>query len=49
MLNADSKIVALTKGISEQYKTLLGVLIGVTVVFTIGFAIIINLFGKVSM
>jgi hypothetical protein len=34
--------------ISKQYKTLLGIMIGIMVTFIIGIGVVINLMGKVA-
>lgn len=47
LLNADSKITDLCASMSKQYKTMLGIMLGVMVTFVIGIGIVINLMGKV--
>ena len=47
MIEVDNKITKLLEGISKQYKTLLGILIGITVTYVISTAIIIKLIGKI--
>lgn len=47
LLNTDSKITELCTAISKQYKTMLGLMLGVMVTFIIGIGIVINLMGKV--
>lgn len=48
LLNADSKITDLCEAISKQYKTMLGIMIGVGVTFVISIGIVINLMGRVG-
>lgn len=48
MLSADSKIVKLVGDMSKQYKTMIGIMTGVSVTFIIAIAIVINLMGKVA-
>lgn len=48
LLNTDSKITDLCETMSKQYKTLLGIMLGVIVTFIIGIGIVINLMGKVG-
>ncbi len=48
LLNTDSKITNLCESMSKQYKTLLGIMIGVIVTFVIGIGVVINLMGKVA-
>jgi len=48
LLNTDSKITDLCGAISKQYKTLLGIMVGVIVTFVIAIGVIINLMGKVA-
>lgn len=48
LLNTDSKITNLCESMSKQYKTLLGIMIGVIITFVIGIGIVINLMGKVA-
>lgn len=47
LLNADSKITELCLAMSKQYKTMLGIMVGVMITFVIGIGIVINLMGKV--
>ena len=47
LLNTDSKITDLCEAMSKQYKTMLGIMLGVMVTFVIGIGIVINLIGKV--
>ena len=47
LLNTDSKITDLCEAMSKQYKTMLGIMLGVMVTFIIGIGIVINLMGKV--
>lgn len=47
LLNTDNKITELCSAMSKQYKTLLGIMLGVMATFVIGIGIIINLMGKV--
>ena len=47
LLNVDSKITKLLENISKQYKTMMGIMLGVMITFIIGIAIVINLMGKV--
>lgn len=47
LLNTDSKITDLCDAMSKQYKTMLGIMLGVMVTFVIGIGIVINLMGKV--
>lgn len=47
LLNTDGKITDLCLAMSKQYKTLLGIMIGVIVTFVIGIGVVINLMGKV--
>ena len=46
-LNTDKKIIQLCDCLSKQYKTMLGIMLGVIVTFVIGIGIVINLMGKV--
>ncbi len=48
LLNTDSKITNLCESMSKQYKTLLGIMVGVIVTFVIGIGVVINLMGKVA-
>ena len=48
LLNTDSKITNLCESMSKQYKTLLGIMVGVIVTFVIGIGLVINLMGKVA-
>lgn len=48
MLDADDKITKLLSSMSSQYKVLIGVMVGVTITFVIGLAVIINLIGKIA-
>ena len=48
LLNIDNKITDLCASISKQYKTLLGIMVGVMVTFIIGIGVVINLMGKVA-
>ena len=48
LLNTDSKITNLCESMSKQYKTLLGIMVGVIVTFIIGIGVVINLMGKVA-
>lgn len=48
MLNADNRITDLCEAMSKQYKTILGIMLGVMVTFVIGIGIVINLMGKVG-
>ena len=48
LLNTDRKITDLCESMSKQYKTLLGIMVGVIVTFVIGIGVIINLMGKVA-
>lgn len=48
LLNIDSKITDLCESMSKQYKTLLGIMVGVIVTFVIGIGVVINLMGKVA-
>ena len=48
LLNTDNKITNLCDAMSKQYKTLLGIMIGVIVAFVIGIGVVINLMGKVA-
>lgn len=48
-LNTDVKIINLCESMSKQYKTLLGIMIGVMVTFVIGLAIIIKLMGRIAV
>ena len=48
LLNTDEKIMNLCDLISKQYKTLLGIMVGVMITFVIGLGIVINLMGKVG-
>lgn len=48
LLNTDSKITGLCESMSKQYKTLLGIMVGVIVTFIIGIGVVINLMGKVA-
>ena len=48
LLDTDSKITDLCGAISKQYKTLLGIMIGIMVTFIIGIGVVINLMGKVA-
>ncbi|MBQ8044024.1 MAG: stage III sporulation protein AE [Clostridia bacterium] len=47
LLNTDGKITDLCASMSKQYKTMLGIMLGVMVTFVIGIGIVINLMGKV--
>ena len=47
LLNTDNKITDLCEAMSKQYKTILGIMLGVMVTFIIGIGIVINLMGKV--
>jgi len=47
LLNTDSKITDLCDAVSKQYKTMLGIMLGVMITFIIGVGIVINLMGKV--
>lgn len=47
LLNTDNKIAELCSAMSKQYKTILGIMLGVMVTFVIGIGIVINLLGKV--
>lgn len=47
LLNTDKKITDLCTSLSKQYKTMLGIMLGVMVTFVIGIGIVINLMGKV--
>ncbi len=47
LLNTDKKITDLCASMSKQYKTMLGIMLGVMVTFIIGIGIVINLMGKV--
>lgn len=47
LLNTDSKITGLCLAMYKQYKTMLGIMLGVMVTFVIGIGIVINLMGKV--
>ena len=49
VLDTDSKIINLCEDMSKQYKTLLGIMIGVMVTFVIGLAIIIKLMGRIAV
>lgn len=48
LLNTDDKITNLCEAMSKQYKTMLGIMIGVMITFVIGIGIVINLMGKVA-
>jgi len=48
LLNTDKRITELCDAISKQYKTLLGIMVGVIITFVIGIGIVINLMGKVA-
>lgn len=48
LLNTDNKITNLCESMSKQYKTLLGIMVGVIIIFVIGIGVIINLMGKVA-
>ena len=48
LLNTDNKITNLCESMSKQYKTLLGIMIGVIITFVIGIGVVINLMGKVA-
>lgn len=47
LLNTDNRITELCADMSKQYKTLLGIMLGVMITFVIGIGIVINLMGKV--
>ena len=48
LLNTDSKITELCDAMNKQYKTMLGIMLGVMITFVIGIGIVINLMGKVA-
>ena len=48
LLNTDVKIVNLCNMMSKQYKTMLGIMVGVMITFVIGIGIVINLMGRVG-
>lgn len=48
LLNSDNKITDLCESMSKQYKTMLGIMLGIMVTFIIGLGIVINLMGKVA-
>lgn len=47
LLSVDNKITELCSGMSKQYKTMLGIMLGVMVTFIIGIGIVIKLMGRV--
>ena len=47
MLNSDKKTTSLLENMSSLFKTLIGILVSVTITFVISAALIINLIGKV--